>query len=320
MGAMDMKRKSLVLTLLGVMMMSCGSNAYSLSSDASFENLYFEERTQSICDICIGIKESKYFCISDLFWEIEDSLDNPSEIMGMTVEKITLEDENGKEIKCLTGEMVQGPFSPLVSNSFSEKLPILKVTCKRTFNGKITIKNVRFNLGNEILNFAVDYSLTYNGGYLSYLPLLPSYYPSERAFWSGFTSNPYPWMENMIVGEFIFFDLYQVFKKTNFDCSIKDISIESEHFKTTGSMEYGTVDYSDIWENIQCEIACNPANKYAKGTFGSPLDFKEVVPSDKILYVKLNFEKDVDEMVYTNVVYDMTINGIDYSIKDQFIF
>lgn len=308
-----MKLKLLLIPLALFSLVGCDQRKEQ-NTESNFIEL--KEINNSTCNMSIGGNESKLFSLANEFLNIDE---NYNDLLKLSIEKVHLEDTKGNEITELEANLVKSGYSSVNSNILGDMLPILKITCRKSFQESIRIKKITIDFKDKTVCLNVDFSLNYNNNYNKELSKLPSYSSSNAAFWTGYSTSINPWLYNTIEGNYIFFDFYNVLNKQDIDLVINNITIQSESIIEKSKIKYGIIGENEIWRNAQIEIESKPTNSYIKGTFDGPINFKDTVSTNNLLFMKLDIEKTVDKLIYTNIVYDITFNGKQYQLLNEFV-
>ena len=305
-------QKKLLLPFVAACLASCGKATTTVER----KQISYAENPQPVGAFSIGLGESKVIPISkSISWDIFER--EPSLSKNDVSFSVETNIEQEGVIDCTLSYGV-GYESDLFRHVFYSAF---KVTCSHEFDGEIKISKGYIETESSVYSFDLDLSLLFNDDYVHYPPFVPSYVESS---FGGFMNR---WSIQTFFDDYLVLDFewfYNLGKYSKNTIAINNISFSDNLKEYLGDVSLLIIDKKNPDEAETYEMIFH--NKFEENGYTFEpfrrVDYTAECSDKKIVIYKLDFKKERDYKAYSaifgDVIYDVTINGGDYSIKDIF--
>ena len=208
----------------------------------------------------------------------------------------------------------------LIDDYYKEStIHAIKMVCKSEFSNQISISKIIIESPSTKYSFSIDIKLNFNQDFASYPLFLPSY---SYDYLCGYGSN---WNAQIIFYDYLAFNFEWFYDLKNSFVSINSINFSDNLANYINDLSFTYVDKSIPWSPDINEMIMRDSFTENGYTFQNirTIDYINECSTDKGLIYKINRkERDYSKwyLIYGDIIYDVTINGVNYKIKDIYSF
>lgn len=269
----------------------------------------------------IGLGETKYVPINDLFNcilnEYELNYDFVNQYLDQKILKFNIFDNDGNNINStfdysLIGDSYAGENVTLYHSIYA-----FEIKCNKSFQSDININYLEIENANAKFIIGIKMTIEFNNDFVKYPEFLPSYNPdgSGRMFWKT-SYNTQPYFSNVIQNKALVFDFRRT-KLKNSQILLNGINFSSNLNQIVECNLYTKFIESEVmfWNEFERNIDQINYNK-----FDDPINFFDYTNDGEAIMFYVKTKTEANNMIVGDVIYDITIDGEQYFIKDMFIF
>lgn len=308
-----MKKKALMLLVSSVA--TCLSSCVE-PVVAEKETVVFSDKVYTKGELSIGLGETKYLPSLYLFsWEI---CSNEPELL--TSEALLRFETNVQMSDYFEWNIVinDETKSGLLR---ADSTDVIAFKCTKPFEGNVKITEGIIETKNYVYKYDLDLSFSYNADYIEYPPFAPSY--SVWDYYPGILN----WnIKTIFFYKYIALNFEWFYKLKSNSIKIKNISFSDNLNEFIDGLSFLIIDKRISWNVGTYQMMQHDSfedNGYSFESLRS-IDYTAECSEDKGLIYKIGFKKDRRETNYTwvcgDVIYDFELNGVEYTIKDEFYF
>jgi len=305
------KKTLLLFCIPSILLSACGKNA----GDNQKPIITIANANNSFYDYSIGLNQDICISLTDVIDEMLKEDDSYYLAHAECREiSITGLDRDDQQINCLEFDLIHSKNS---YSTLESSVQTVTIRCIEEFE-VVSIGKMRFCYEEDFYDLEVDINLYFNKDYENYPSFLPSYLVDSRNWYNGgmFDYSHLRYAERNLEG-FAHGYLY-MFDNVRFNRDSDTIVLNNISFSDSVKGYIKTVKYGFFDPNI------DPLEfDYDKISFKNwlnPVNLNEVTSEEKeIIFFFDTYDLSDQFFIGGDIIYDMTINGIDYQIKNMYL-
>ena len=294
---------AMVLTSCGVKEESSVNSVYHCSNDKNSSYAY-----------SIGLNQSVYISFAEIFEELDkdSSLKTLEEWVCKNI-SLTGFDNEKKSIVSLDFKVMH--FSS--TSNLENGLRTIEIKCLSEFD-TLEIKAIRFTNNEQTLDLDTDISLEFNDDYARYPSFLESYVVDSRFWYNGgvFYYDHLRFSERNLEG--FFHGYLYMFDGKRYDRNSDTIVLNDITFSENVNPYVTSVKYGFFDPNIKPLDLIYEQIDFTE--LNGPISLNDVTNDNSELLFSFEYEELTDNaFLGGDIIYDITINGINYNIKNMYL-
>lgn len=307
--------KPFAIALCGLFLISCSNTT---SSENKKTIGVVENIKNSSYEYSIGLGQTVFISITDVVNSFSDC-EEASEFLSLFEEGILLTglDENGNNVECMSMRLGLGRKS--ISNcSLKDGAHTIAITCKSRFESQ-TISKIRFSYKEKGFDLKTNINLKFNESYQNSPYLLDSYAMESRWWYSNallLETDRMPYthknLESFKNGYFYVYDGVH-HTRDNETIILNSISFSDNLKSYVTNVEYTLFDTNTSPFDFD-------SDKLEFKPLDEELNLKDITNETTELYLRFSTnELDNQAFLGGDIVYNVTINGVNYDITRMFL-
>ncbi|MCQ2799223.1 MAG: hypothetical protein MJ228_00455 [Bacilli bacterium] len=307
-----MKRKNLLfaISLISACLASCRS-----AKGNEKKNVTFGDMPHATGTVSIGLGETKLMPFSTI---VSSEIKQKETNLLKKEAHLSLEASSDAD-SYFTYELLYN--NDLITDKFQDSLlSAIKITCSKEFEEEFRITKASIETATSIYTFDFEITLVFNDEYVNYPPFAPSY--TEGCF----KQNLMNWNRQAVFYNYLALNFEWFYNLKTASIRINDISFSDNLIEYIDGVSFLSIDKNISWNVDIYEMIMRNSFESEGYSFEEirSVDYTSECGEQKGLIYKIEFKKKRDYMKYTSICgdvnYDVTINGMNYIIRDMYYF
>ena len=313
-----MKKSCILICLIAILTGCNNGKGNNTQTNIEKSDIKLEEYLNFVCDFSIGLGEKKIFPFgTESMLTISK---NENNLYAKDV-KISF-DSNCNINEYLNFELAHNADE--TDNKIVGCRNAFMITCIKEFSDTITVSKVTFKTEKANYELNSNWKINFNEDYCNYPAFPPSYDPNLLEGYLSSGANIGSYNTRIVFGNYLILNFGWFYDLEKSSLIINQIRFSEELSKHIDGISFTIINEDVDWFTEVKDMITRDTFEEHSFTFEPirTIDYLQECSTDKYLIYKVNYERPEDfyDVICGDIIFDVTINGNNYQIKDLFIY